>query len=67
MKNAMVIVVLLIWNTALFSQQTGTFTDQRNGKTYKTVAIGSQTILAENFAYKPESGNCQSFENSADN
>ncbi len=46
MKNAMVIVVLLIWNTA---------------------AIGSQTILAENFAYKPESGNCQSFENSADN
>jgi len=44
-----------------------TFTDQRDGKVYQIVTIGNQVWMAENLAYKPNSGNYWAYNNDNSN
>ncbi len=48
------------------AQETGSFTDARDGKVYKTVTIGKQTWMAENLAFKAPSG-CWAYNNNETN
>jgi uncharacterized protein (TIGR02145 family) len=67
MKKNIIYLVVILNTINLFGQKTGTFTDPRDGKIYKIVTIGTQIILAENLAFKPDSGNYWSYNNDQSN
>ncbi len=68
-KNIFIILSLLFTACSITNKlpnQTGTFTDERDGQVYKWVKIGKQTWMAQNLNYKTKRG-CWYYDNDTTN
>jgi uncharacterized protein (TIGR02145 family) len=68
MRNFYLLVALsVLFILSSCEPHTDTFTDERDGKTYKIVEIGNQIWFAENLAFKPSEGNFWAYEEDINN